>query len=111
MGKLRIFAIIEKKKSWKFLKYDACQLTPSINYRKMTSVVGGPWHFFKSAATSDDLRKSLGVEVVNLIILFRKMAKKNPSKPPFWKGFLFFIFKLQNFATIGEKKKKKKTPN
>jgi len=41
----------------------------------MMSVVGGQRHFFKSAATSGDLRKSLGVEVVDLIILFRKLAK------------------------------------
>jgi hypothetical protein len=49
-------------------------------------------------------RKSLGVEVINLIILFRKLAKIS-LETTFLLGF-FFIFKLQNFATI-----EKKTPH
>ncbi len=65
------------------------------------SVVGGQRHFFKSAATSGDSRKSLGVEAIDLIILFRKMAKISLETTCFW-GF-FTIFKLQNFATIEKK--------
>jgi hypothetical protein len=45
--------------------------------------------FFKSAATSGNSRKSLGVEVVNLIILFRKMVKKSLETTFFWVFFSF----------------------
>jgi hypothetical protein len=60
----------------------------------MMSVVGGQWHFFESAATSGDWRKSLGVEVVNLIILFRKMAKKSLETTFFWVFFSFSSCKI-----------------
>jgi hypothetical protein len=60
----------------------------------MMSVVGGPRNFFQSAATSGDWRKSLGVEVVNLIILFRKMVKKSLETTFF--GF-YFHFQVAKF--------------